>query len=439
MKKKINIAIIGLGTIGGGVVEQLLAKKEYLACRRGGELVLRKICDVDSKFAKKYPKALYTNDYRTILNDESIDIVVELVGGTKVAKDIVIGALKSKKHVVTANKALIADHGAKIIALAKKNNVLFRFEASVCGGIPIVKTLQEGLAANQVESILAIVNGTSNFILTKMRKERCTFESALITAQKLGFAEANPALDIAGKDAAHKLGILSMLSFGYLPKPSEIFTEGIENIQSCDMLYAEEMNCIIKPLAIAKKHKEEIELRVHPTLLPKTHILANVDGEYNAAYVKSDLLGNSLYYGKGAGRYPTAGAVLSDIADVGAQLSHSSDPCTGNGTYLQKDSKSAGSLRSKKIDAIEASYYIRISALDRPGVLTKVSGILAKYDISIASVSQKRSDQSGVVPVVMLTHQANELSARCSIKEIDRLSVIKGNSVVIRMEGTNAT
>jgi len=428
--KKIRVGLIGYGTIGSGVVEVLKKKRKLLRERSGLDIEISKICDKSSAILKKTKKtgAKLTKSANDILRDRKIDVVIELIGGTKAAKDIIIKAIKAGKHIVTANKALLAVHGKEIFKLAEKNGVAVRFEASVGAGIPIIRGLREGLASNRIDTIYAIINGTSNFILTRMAEKKYDFKNALAEAQKKGFAERNPELDISGVDSAHKLAILALLGFKFPVNFKDIYVEGIQDIESSDIEYAAKMGYTIKLLAIAKRVGNEIEARVHPTLLPTSYILSKVEGVYNAIFVRGDLIGSSLFYGRGAGKYPTAGAVISDIIDIGRNLKNSTKDF-----ILVPDSKNR-ITNVKKMGKIRTRYYMRLMTIDKPGVLAKVSGILARHNISIASVTQKERSAGQAVPIVMMTHMAQEANMQKAAREIDNLDVIKGKSVRIRVE-----
>jgi len=365
---------------------------------------------------------------KQIIDDPHIDIVVELVGGIQPAKDYIIEALKKGKHIVSANKALLAQEGHELFALAKDRGKNIYFEASVGAGIPIIKSLREGLVANKFHSILGILNGTSNFILSQMSRNNCTFDDALREAREKGFAEKDPTLDIEGIDSAHKLTLLVYLCFGKLINLAHIFTEGISRISLADINYAKELGFEIKLLAIAKKKYNELEVRVHPTLIPKTHLLSSVDGVFNAIYVSSDLAGDLLFYGPGAGQLSAASAVVADVVDLVQDIKAGLFRPTLN-IVIDKSIK-----KLCKTDDFESRYYIRFLALDKPGVLAKISGILAHFGISIASVTQKERRKAQVVPIVMIIHQAKEKNLRMALKEIDSLNAIKEKSMAIRIE-----
>jgi len=428
--KKINLGIIGFGNVGSGVMKILRDKKTFLADRIGLEINIRKICDKDivSRRNVSIDKQILTKNVLEIINDPHIDIVVELMGGIHPAKEYITAALKKGKNIVTANKALLAQEGRELFAEAADRGKNIYFEASVGAGIPIIKSLREGLVANKFNSIFGILNGTSNFILSQMSHKACTFNYALDEAKRKGFAEKNPALDIEGIDSAHKLILLTYLCFGRFVNLNEVFIEGISRISLADVAYSKELGFEIKLLAIAKKEDDELEVRVHPTLIPRTHLLSLVVGVFNAIYVSSDLAGNLLFYGPGAGQLNAASAVIADVIDLTQDIKAGLFRPTLN-IIPDKSIK-----RLRKTDDFESRYYIRFMAVDKPGVLAKISGILAKFGISIASVTQKERHEERVVPIVMVTHEAREKDLRAALDMIDRLSTIREKSVAIRIE-----
>lgn len=429
--RKINVGIIGLGNIGCGVVKILGSRKALLAQKIETTIVIKKICDKDlsRKRDVAVDKGCLTSDAYEIINDPAIDIIVELIGGINPAKEFILAALKKGKHVVTANKALLAEHGNELFREANERGKNIYFEASVGAGIPIIKSIKEGLVANKFNSIFGILNGTSNYVLTQMSKENCSFNNALTNAKLKGFAESDPTFDIQGIDSAHKLVLLTYLVFGKFVNLKDIFIEGITQVSASDIAYAKDLGYTIKLLAIAKKEIDELEVRVHPTLLPSEHLLASVDGVFNAIYVSCDLAGELMFYGPGAGQLPAASAVVSDIVDLAQDIKAGLFRPTLN----PREDSSIKGLR--KIDEFENKYYIRITAVDKPGVLAKISGILAKFGISIASVNQKEKLKSHIVPVVMVTHEVKEKNLRGALKMIDKLAEIKDKSVAIRIEG----
>lgn len=428
--EKINVGIIGFGHVGACVVKILREKKNLLREKIGMEIAIRKICDKDtvSRRSIKTDRALLTKDVADILQDPQIDIVVELMGGIHPAKEYILEALKKGKHIVTANKALLAQEGREIFASAHDKGKSIYFEASVGAGIPIIKSLREGLVANNFNSIFGIVNGTSNFILSQMSSDNCSFSDALREAQLKGFAEKDPSLDINGIDSAHKLSLLAYLCFGKLVNIKDVYVEGISHISIADVDYARELGFQIKLLAIAKKEGDELEVRVHPTLIPKDHLLASVSGVFNAIYVSSDLAGDLLFYGPGAGAISAASAVVADLVDLTQGLKAGLFRPTLN---IVQDRMVK---RLRKIDEVESRYYIRLMAVDKPGVLARASGILSKFGISIASVTQKERRRAQVVPIVMIIHEAKEKQLREALHRIDRLDSIKEKTVAIRME-----
>lgn len=429
--KKINVGLIGFGNVGSGVVKILRDRKTFLSDKIGTELIVKKICDknINGKRNISVDRKLLTTDPGEIINDPQIDIVVELIGGIHPAKEFIIEALKKGKSVVTANKALLASDGKELFALARDHGKSIYFEASVGAGIPLIKSLREGLVANKFSSVFGILNGTSNFILSKMSGENMTFADALSEAKSKGFAESDPTLDIDGFDSAHKLVVLTYLCFGIMINIKDIFIEGISRVSLADVNYAKELGFQIKLLAIAKKEDDELEVRVHPTLLSKAHMLSGVEGVLNAIYVSSDLAGDLLFYGPGAGQLSAASAVVSDLVDLTQGIKAGLFRPTLN---IIED-KSITNLR--KMDDSESRYYIRFMTIDKPGVLAKISGVLAKQGISIASVTQKEKLKAQIVPIVMITHEAKERNMRLALEIINRLDVIREKTVAIRIEG----
>lgn len=437
--KKVRVGIIGFGTIGAGVVKALKSKRTLLRDRSGVDVEIAWICDKDlkSKRPVSVSKNILTKSAGKILYDPEVDIVVELMGGIRPAKDFVLEALRRGKHVVTANKALLSDSGAEIFGLAGELGLSVGFEASVGGGIPIIRAMKEGFVSNRFDLIYGIINGTSNFILTKMAEEKLSFDDALAMAQANGYAERDPFLDISGGDSAHKLAVLAHLGFGVNPKRGQIYTEGITEIDKDDIEYASDMGYAIKLLAIAKRSGDKLELRVHPTLISKSHLLASVGGVYNAIFVKGDLVGENLFYGQGAGARPTSSAVVSDIVAIAKGMSENLS-CCGSGNRGQRTEAGGQRLQDvamiKDMDNIRTRYYIRFPALDKPGVLAKISGILAKYEISIASVTQKEGRVGSAVPIVMMTHESLERNMSKALREVRSLNVIGKKLVRIRVE-----
>jgi len=428
--KTVNIGIIGCGTIGGGVLKYLSKRGGLVESRRDLRVKVKMVADKDVK-KKAFPsggRSVFTSDAHELLDDPGIDIVVELIGGINPAKEFVLKAIRNGKHVVTANKALLAEHGKEIFNLARDRGVSVRFEASVGGGIPVIKALSEDFIVNKIQAVYGIINGTSNFILTKMEEDAISFREALRQAQALGIAESDPTLDINGADPAHKIAILALLGFGIFVEVNKIFAEGIENIELCDIEYARELGYAIKLLAIAKKEGSLLDIRVHPTLLPLRYLLSGVRGAQNAIYIKGDLIGDSILYGEGAGEKATSSAVISDILDLAESIAK------GVTSRMQDMDFKSGVNSIKEIGEVKSRYYIRFMAQDKPGVLAKISGILAKFKISIASVSQKERHKQHAVPIVMMTHEAMESDLRDALKMINKLRSICGQPVAIRME-----
>lgn len=428
--KKVNVGLIGFGNVGAGVVKILRDRSVLLSSKIGSQINIKRICDknITAKRNVNVDKNLLTTNPAELIDDPQIDIVVELIGGLRPAKEFIIEALKKGKNVVTANKALLAENGRELFALALDRGKSIYFEASVGAGIPIIKSLREGLVANKFSSIFGIVNGTSNYILSMMSNNNQTFADALQQAKQRGFAERDPSLDIKGIDSAHKLIILTYLCFGKFVSLEDVFVEGISDVSLADVNYAGELGFEIKLLAIAKKEKDALEVRVHPTLLSKSHMLSLVSGVHNAIYVSSDLAGPLLFYGPGAGQLSAASAVVSDLVDLAQGIKAGLFRSTLNSV------PDLSIKRLRKTADFESKYYIRFTAVDRPGVLAKISGILAKFGISIASVTQKERLKAQVVPIVMVTHEAKERDLRQSLELINRLDAIKEKSVAIRIE-----
>lgn len=428
-KDRVLVGIIGFGTVGTGTVRLLLENKELLTRRLGFPIKIKKIADIDIKRKRglALPKGMLTTNADEIISDPEIDIVVELIGGIQPAKDFILKAIRSGKHIVTANKALLALEGNEIFDEAERVGVEIGYEASVAGGIPIIKVIKEGLIANRILSIYGIINGTSNYILTKMTDEGIEFKDALREAQKLGYAEADPTLDIEGIDSGHKLTILASLAYGIPLSFNKVYTEGITRITPQDIEFGGELGYKIKLLAIARCTNQEVELRVHPTMLPKEHLISKIDGVFNAIYVEGDAVGETLYYGRGAGDMPTGSAVVSDISGIAKNI------MLGAKTLSPGRKKTA--FRIKGIDEIESMYYFRFSVLDRPGVLSRISGFLGENNISIASVIQKGRRVGEAVPVIILTHMAKEKDIIRAVKKIDSLPVVTAKTYYIRVEG----
>jgi len=422
--KLVKVGVIGFGVVGTGTIKILLNQRELIKKRTGIDIILKKVADKDIERPREInlPKEILTTDAWEIIKDPEIDIVVELVGGTTIAKEFIIEALKNGKHVVTANKALLAEQGNEIFEEALQRGLKIGFEASVGGGIPIIKVMKEGLVANKILAIYGIINGTTNFILTKMTNEGIDFQDALSEAQRLGYAEADPTLDIEGIDSAHKITILASLAYGIPLSFNKVYCEGITKITAQDIAFAREFGYKIKLLAITKILDGEIELRVHPTMVPEDYLISKVDGVFNAIYVEGESVGETLYYGRGAGSMPTGSSVVADIVDI-AKGVNTMPPDFSEKLYI------------KPMEEIESMYYFRFTALDRPGVLSKISGVFGEHNISIASVIQKGRSKAGAVPLVILTHKAKEKDVLEALEKIDKLPVVAAKSVFIRVEG----
>jgi len=432
--KPVTIGILGLGTVGGGTVNVLKRNAEEIARRAGREIVvgrasarhlnLQRICNTEG--------IALTADPFDVVNDPTVDIVVELIGGYDLAKQLVLAAIANGKHVVTANKALIALHGNEIFAEASKKGVMVTFEAAVAGGIPIIKAIREGLAGNRIEWLAGIINGTGNFILTEMRDKGRDFADVLKEAQALGYAEADPTFDVEGIDAGHKLTILASIAFGIPLQFEKVYTEGITRITRLDVEYAEALGYRIKNLGIARKTAEGIELRVHPTLIPKRRLIANVEGVMNAVLVCGDAVGPTLYYGAGAGAEPTASAVVADLVDVVRALT--SDP-ENRVPHLAFQPEAIADIPVVPAERFQTAYYLRLTADDKPGVLAEVTRILAAHQISIEALIQKEPLHGEVsVPIIMLTQKTLEQEMNAAIAEIEALPTVTGNVSRIRLE-----
>lgn len=427
----INVGIIGFGTVGKGTAKILLGSRGLLREKTGVDINLKRIADLDIRTDRgiRLPKGTLTTKAADLLDDPDIAIIVELVGGTTIARDLVLRALRNGKHVVTANKALLATYGREIFSAAQKANVMVGFEASVAGGIPIIKVVREGLVANRILSIYGIINGTTNYILTKMTDERAEFGEVLKEAQRLGYAEADPTYDIEGIDSAHKLAILASLAYGSLFSVRDVYRQGISRISPVDIAFATELGYKVKLLAIAKESGGRVELRVHPTMVPEEYLISKVDGVFNAIYVEGDAVGSTLYYGRGAGEMPTGSAVVGDIVDIARYVQ------SGTAGRVRDIPAARKGLHLMKMEDIHSMYYFRFSALDRPGVLSQISGILGKHNISIASVIQKGRQAGKAVPLVVLTHMAREKDVVRAVSMINRLPSVAGKTVFIRVEG----
>ena len=431
--KPVRIALLGCGTVGEGVVRLLRRNAPILESRLGTPLVLAGIADRSLKPnpAIGVPRSLITRDAAALVEREDIDLVVELFGGIEPARGLILRALRAGKDVVTANKALLADHGDEIFGAAAKAGLAVGFEASVGGGIPIMRTLREALAGDRQRAIYGIVNGTCNSILTMMTDSGAEFAEALAVAQRSGLAEADPTLDIEGYDAAHKLCLLVTLAFGVSLKPAQVYTEGISRLTRADIAYARELGYTIKLLAIAKDDDGATEARVHPTMIPTRHLLASVGDAFNAIYVNSEALGASMYYGRGAGMMPTATAVVADILEIARQRLAES---RAGAHPLGYPSALVRRASVKPMDDVLCEYYLRFMARDRPGVLGTIASVLGRNQISIASVIQQERAVETTVPVIMRTHQARERNLRRALAAISRLKTVQGPPAFIRIE-----
>ena len=430
----IHVGLLGIGTVGGGTFAVLRRNQEEISRRAGRGILIKAVADKDVERARKLVggSAEVTDDAFALVGRPDIDIVVELIGGTGIAKDLILAAIANGKHVVTANKALLAHHGNEIFLAAQKKGVMVAFEAAVAGGVPIIKALREGLTANRIEWIAGIINGTSNFILSEMREKGSSFGDVLAQAQKLGYAEADPTFDIEGIDAAHKLTIMAAIAFGIPMQFDKVYTEGISKLTKEDIRYAEELGYRIKLLGITRRTDKGIELRVHPTLIPSKRLIANVEGVMNAILVKGDAVGPTLYYGAGAGAEPTASAVVADLVDVTRM--HTADP-EQRVPHLAFQPDRMSDLPILAMEEVETSYYLRLRVLDRPGVLADITRILADQSISIDAMVQKEpSEGEEQVDIIMLTHLTVEKRITEAIKRIESLPAISGKVTRIRLE-----
>ena len=429
----LRIGLLGVGTVGGGTIKLLQNNSSEITRRLGRDLIITHAANRNLDRARQIcgNSIKITNNVFDVVNAEDVDVVVELIGGTTIAKDAIIQAIKNGKHIVTANKKLLAEYGNEIFQLAAKHNVMVMFEAAVAGGIPIIKALREGLAANHIESIAGIINGTSNFILSEMRAKGSTFKEVLEQAQALGYAEADPTFDIEGQDAGHKLSIISALAFGTPINFQHCYLEGISQLKSIDIAYAEELGYRIKLLGITRKTPKGIELRVHPTLLPESRLLAKVEGVMNAVSVQADMIGQTMYYGAGAGADPTASAVVADIMDV-TRLQNAE--ASYRVPYLAFQSDSLEDISILPMDEIISSYYLRVSVQDEPGVLGEIANILAAENISIEALIQKGVIDQTSTEIVILTHSTQERFIKQSIRRIQALARVMSPVTMIRME-----
>jgi len=435
----VRVGLLGIGTVGGGTFEVLARNQQEITRRAGRRIEITRIADLDVERARALAagRAEVGNDAFALVDDPNIDIVVELIGGYKIAKDLVLRAIDNGKHVVTANKALLAVHGNEIFAAASRKGVMVAFEAAVAGGIPIIKAVREGLTANRIEWIAGIINGTTNFILSEMRDKGLPFDEVLREAQRLGYAEADPTFDIEGVDAAHKATILASIAFGIPMSFDKAHVEGITRLQSEDIRYAEQLGYRIKLLGITRRRVEDgkqigIELRVHPTLIPARRLIASVEGAMNAVWVKGDAVGHTMYYGKGAGAEPTASAVVADLVDVARMFTADPD---NRVPHLAFQAESLADLPILPITEVETAYYLRLRVSDKPGVLADITRILADADISIdAALQREPAEGEAQTDIILLTHRTIEKQVDTAISRIEALPTVLSKVIRIRLE-----
>ncbi len=434
MKTEIGVGLIGFGTVGTGVARVLIENAELIQRRVGMPITLVRIADLDITRDRgiAIPPGVLTTDIQQVLTDPRVAIVIELMGGYDLAKRVILDAVQQGKHVVTANKALLAVHGEEIFAAASRHGIDLGFEASVGGGIPVIRALIEGLAANNIQSIYGIINGTSNYILSRMTSEGQRFDVVLEEAKRAGYAEADPTLDVAGIDSAHKLAIMVSLAYGTPVNFKEIYTEGIAGLTPVDIAYAKEFGFTIKLLAIAKYSDGEIEARVHPTMVPSASQIAKVDGVYNAIQLVGDAVEDVVLYGRGAGSMPTGSAVVSDVMSIARNLLKNATGRVPPASYQQDQRRP---LRMRPMEEITSLYYIRFMVLDRPGVLSQIAGVLGRYGISISSVLQQGRKEGQTVPVVIMTHMAKERDMQNALRDINPMPYISEPTTLIRVEG----
>ena len=432
--KPINVGLLGIGTVGGGTFNVLARNEAEITRRAGRPIRITKVADKNLELARQVTagRAEVTDDAFSVVTDPEIDIVIELIGGYGIARELVLKAIANGKHVVTANKALLAVHGNEIFAAAHEKGVMVGFEAAVAGGIPIIKALREGLTANRIQWIAGIINGTTNFILSEMRDKGLPFDVVLKEAQRLGYAEADPTFDIEGIDAAHKITILSALAFGIPMQFDKAHVEGISKLDADDIKYAEQLGYRIKLLGITRRRPEGVELRVHPTLIPAKRLIANVEGAMNAVLVQGDAVGATLYYGKGAGAEPTASAVIADLVDVTRM--HTADP-EHRVPHLAFQPGAVEDTPILPLSEVETSYYLRLRVEDKPGVLADITRILADQQISTAAMIQREPGEGeDQTDIIMLTHITREKNVDAAISRIEALPVVKKKVIRLRME-----
>ncbi len=429
--KEIHVGLIGFGTVGQGLARTLLEQKDRIIKRTGASIILSRVADINiDELPQEFQTASFSKDAADIFADPKIDIVVELIGGIEPAKSFLLTAIQSGKHVVSANKALLSTHGKEIFEAAVANNVEVGFEASVGGGMPVIKSLKEGLVANRIQSIRGIMNGTANYILTQMTDHGSDFGDVLKDAQEKGFAEADPTYDVEGIDTAHKLAILMTIAYGQHVHLDDITTEGISEIQPIDIDFAKEFGFRIKLLAISHNHGDHVEARVHPTMVPESHMLANIHGAFNAIQFTGDTVGDVLLYGQGAGMMPTGSAVAADVVDIGRNIICGAINRVPSLSYLPEKITAP---HITPMGELSCPYYFRISAVDKPGVLAKITGVFGKHNISVKSMIQKSRGKEKPVFIVIRSHMASESAVQKAIKEIDALEVCTDNTVTIRV------
>jgi homoserine dehydrogenase len=438
--RTLGVGLLGLGNVGSGLIKLLEDNRDAIAARVGADLAVRRILvrEVDKPRLVDVDRSIITTDAQAVIDDPAVQILVELIGGEKPAKDYVLRAIQRGKPVVTANKLLLAHHGDAIFGAAEEKGVQVLYEASVCGGVPIIRALRDGLASDRIDRLYGIVNGTSNFILSKMTDEGRAFDEVLAQAQAEGYAEADPSLDVDGWDAAHKLCLLASLCFGVRLKPEQLLVEGLRDLAPVDIRYAERFGYVIKPLAIAQDHGDSVEARVHPTMIPRRFLLASVSGVFNAVYVSSQALGPSMYYGRGAGMMPTAVAVVSDLIDVSRDLV----AATHAGLPLRLHVRGSKDRPIRPAAALRSRYYLRFGVADRPGVLAQIAGILGEHDISISELVQE-GPHDGAQPqskpvtmpvtVVVTTHQARESDVQAALAALAKLPVCLEKTRLVRI------